>query len=71
MAGSKTRAIGARAYRVRVGEGLAFSDHTIEGQAEIVRFLYLARARAPQPHDHAVLERLFAAELMRQRRPQD
>jgi len=60
LAAAKLPAIGGRAYRVRLEEGLDFDAHNIEGQAEIVRLLFLARAGLPQPYPRERLEHAFA-----------
>ena len=46
LAGAKLFALGRAAYRVRLTADKRFFDYNIEQQAEIVRFVFLARAGA-------------------------
>jgi hypothetical protein len=47
LAGAKLFALGRGAYRVALREGRSFFDYNIEQQAEIARFVFLARCGAP------------------------
>lgn len=61
LALAKLNALGTAAYRVVIDPARSFFDYNIEQQAEIARFIFLARSGRPHPDGPPVrtLERLW------------
>lgn len=60
LAFAKLRALGKSAYRVTLTPDVLLRDLNIEAQAEVARFLFLARLGERTPYPRAVLEDVWA-----------
>lgn len=61
LAFAKLRALHKHDYHVHLKTGAPLTSYNIEAQAEIVRFLFLARLGQPTPHRREDLEEVWAS----------